>query len=88
MADYQMVKYFPVNFYFNLVFFPPQAIINAIINCDDDAHNNDNKIIMIIIILIIIVKKNLMFALQLPRKQHRSTRLLQPTGRWQYDGII
>ena len=29
--------------------------------------------------------KNLICGLQLPREPHQSTRLLQPTDRWQYD---
>ena len=32
--------------------------------------------------------KNLICGLQLPREAHRLTGLLQPIGRWQYDGIV
>ena len=31
---------------------------------------------------------NQIYGLQLPREPHRSTRLLQPTDRWQYNWII
>ena len=45
-------------------------------------------IIVIIVIIVIIEIKNQICGLQLPREPHRSTRLLQLTGRWQYDGIM
>ena len=42
---------------------------------------------IIIIIIIIIIIKNGIYGLQLPKEPHRSTRLMQLTGRWQHDGI-
>ena len=42
-------------------------------------------IVLIITIIIIVI---IICGLQLPREPHRSTRLLQLTGRWQYNGII
>ena len=45
-------------------------------------------IIIIIIIIITIIIIIIICDLQLPREAHRSTRLLQLTGRWQHSKIM